>query len=143
MILSMTKYVSKRWLEYWGHILTWTLSSIYAIAYIEDLITPNFWSFPEIFILTNQIVTSIQIALGFCRLRYKHCISVETRYMIMIGRNHDAICNTKFIQSSLEHDQYNGELSDPLCIFLPLVRLLLWDPWDYRWSCRVFIGLIV
>ena len=65
----------------------------------------------------------------------------------MIGRNHDAICNTKFIQSSLEHDQYNGELSDPLCNSvnggLALIRLLLWDPSDYRWSYRVFIGLIV
>ena len=47
----------------------------------------------------------------------------------MFGRNHDGICNTKFIQSSLEHDQYNGELSDPLGnsvnVGLALVRLLL------------------
>mgnify|MGYP003686280675 CR=1 FL=1 len=47
----------------------------------------------------------------------------------MLGRNHDGICNTKFIQSSLEHDQYKGELLDPLCNSvnggLALVRLLL------------------
>ena len=91
-----------------------TKSNLYLCCCIDDLITPHYWSYSVLIILTNQIVTFTHLKVflkldlliwvdymlevswkrNFHRLQ-KYCTAFKLSYLI--SQNHDTICK---LQSS-------------------------------------------